>query len=62
MANPVICERYIANSNIEDHSQKVLTSTEHLLLCGSYGENRHGTKAVLYGVQFCMNEAFQCLY
>ena len=31
MANPVICEQYIINSNIEKHLQKAITSTEHLL-------------------------------
>ena len=46
MANPVICEQNIVNSNSEDHLQKVLTSTEHLLPCGYHGENHYGIKAI----------------
>ena len=38
MANPVIREQYIINSNIEKHLQKALTSAEHLLVCGFLGE------------------------
>ena len=47
MANPVIREQYIINSNIEKHLQKALTSAEHLLVCGFLGENHHGITAIL---------------
>ena len=47
MANPVICEQDIINSNTEKHPQKTLTSTEHLLGCGFLGENHHGIRAIL---------------
>ena len=47
MANPLICEQYIINSNIEKHLQKALTSTEHLLVRGSLKENHHGIRAIL---------------
>ena len=47
MANPVIREQYIINSDIEKHLQKALTSTEHLLVCEFLGENHHGITAIL---------------
>ena len=47
MANPVIREQYIMNSNIENNLQKILTSTEYLLVCGFHEESHHSIRAVL---------------
>ena len=61
MANLVICEPYIGNSNIENHLQKVLASTEHLLVWIPWREPLRYKNHPL-SFQFCMNGVSQALY
>ena len=61
MANLVICEQYTGNSNIENHLQKVLASTEHLLRWIPRRELLRYKNHPL-SFQFCMNGVFQSLY
>ena len=59
MTNPVIGEQYIAKHNIvENLLEELVTPTEHLLLCGSHGENYRSIRTILQGVQFCANGVF----
>ena len=63
MSNPVISVWTVDNKqyNIENHLEKILTSTEYPSVHGFRGESQRGIKAILEGTKSCMNGVFTYL-